>query len=194
MSTQNLQVGSAGPWRPAHLARHGSGAYRRGLGVASAVLLALSSGAALAADPAPDAAVPNPPPPPATLGPGKTVVVKDTALEDAKLGLDEISGGTSLVTAADVEEHRAATQADLLAGQPGVFVQAAGGEDAIKISIRGSGLNRGTGFFRSGVLFTFDGLPVTGPSGTPFELFEPLGLQYTEILRGGNALDRKSVV
>jgi iron complex outermembrane receptor protein len=103
--------------------------------------------------------------------------------------LSEIPGGTSLVTAEAFEKSRVSTAADVLALQPGVYAQAAGGQDAIRISIRGSGLNRGTGFFRSGALFLFDGLPVTGPGGTPFELFEPLGLNYVEVLRGANAFD-----
>lgn len=104
--------------------------------------------------------------------------------------LAEIPGGTAVIDPAQVEKGRTASTADLLTRQAGVFAQQAGGNDSIKISIRGSGINRGTGFFRSGVLFTYDGLPITGPSGTPYELFEPLGLQYTEVLRGGNAFDR----
>ena len=107
----------------------------------------------------------------------------------AKAKLDQIPGGTSLILSQDTALQREATNADLLALQPGVFAQSAGGTDSIKISIRGSGINRGTGFFRSGIKFTINGLPVTGPSGTPYELFEPLGLQYTEILRGSNAFD-----
>ncbi|MES2025849.1 MAG: TonB-dependent receptor [Pseudomonadota bacterium] len=121
-----------------------------------------------------------------------TVVVKGKALkssEKAKAKLDEVPGGTSLVGSDTVEKGRASTNEDVLAYQPGVFAQAAGGADGLKISIRGSGINRGTNFFRSGVLFMFDGLPVTGPGGTPYELFEPLGLSYTEILRGANAFD-----
>ena len=31
---------------------------------------------------------------------------------------------------------------------------------------------------------TFDGLPLTGPGGTPYELFEPLWLSRAEVLRG----------
>ncbi len=115
---------------------------------------------------------------------------RTVAAEAAATQLAEVPGGASVVSSQDVERARASSTADVLRDQPGVFAQQAGGNDAIKISIRGSGINRGTGFFRSGVKFTYDGLPVTGPSGTPFELLEPLGLQYTEVLRGGNAFDR----
>lgn len=120
------------------------------------------------------------------------VVIKGKALNNAdraKLRLDEIPGGVSVVNADAVEKGRVFTSEDVLAFQPGVYAQAAGGADGIKISIRGSAINRGTNFFRSGTLFLFDGLPVTGPGGTPYELFEPLGLAHTEILRGANAFD-----
>jgi iron complex outermembrane receptor protein len=121
-----------------------------------------------------------------------SVVVKGKALggaERAKLHLDEIPGGTSVISAEQVEKGRVFTNEDVLAYQPGVYAQAAGGTDGIKISIRGSAINRGTNFFRSGTLFLFDGLPVTGPGGTPYELFEPLGLSHTEVLRGANAFN-----
>ncbi|HEX2605401.1 MAG TPA: TonB-dependent receptor [Oxalicibacterium sp.] len=126
----------------------------------------------------------------------ETVVVKAKALsaaQKAKDKLDDVPGGTSLVNSDDVEKGRVFTNEDVLAYQPGVFAQAAGGADGIKISVRGSAINRGTNFFRSGILFLFDGLPVTGPGGTPYELFEPLGLSYTEILRGANAFDYGSL-
>jgi len=126
-----------------------------------------------------------------------TVIVQDkadkTAAESAKLRLREIPGGASLVTAEAFESGRVGSVADILAFQPGVFAQSAQGSDGLKISIRGSGINRGTGFFRSGTQFYFDGLPLTGAGGTPYELFEPLGLEYTEVLRGGNAFDYGSV-
>lgn len=115
---------------------------------------------------------------------------RTVAANAAAAQLAELPGGASVVSSQDVERARASSAADVLRAQPGVFAQQAGGNDAIKISIRGSGINRGTGFFRSGVKFTYDGLPITGPSGTPFELFEPLGLQYTEVLRGANSFDR----
>jgi iron complex outermembrane receptor protein len=122
----------------------------------------------------------------------RSVHVKGKSLgsaERARLRLEEVPGGVSVVSAEQVEKGRVFTSEDVLAFQPGVYAQAAGGTDGIKISIRGSAINRGTNFFRSGILFLFDGLPVTGPGGTPYELFEPLGLSRTEVLRGANAFD-----
>jgi iron complex outermembrane receptor protein len=132
----------------------------------------------------------------AAMTPLDTVVVQDKALstqDAARAHLADIPGGASLVSADVFEKGRVASTSDILAFQPGVYAQAAGGSDGLKISIRGSGINRGTGFFRSGTQFYFDGLPLTGAGGTPYELFEPLGLSYTEVLRGGNAFDYGSV-
>lgn len=115
----------------------------------------------------------------------KGVSAKDAAQAD----VDAVPGGAALIDQQRVEQGRTATNEDVLAYQPGVYAQAAGGGDGIKISIRGSAINRGTNYFRSGVLMLFDGLPVSGPGGTPYELFEPLGLSHTEVLRGANGFD-----
>lgn len=174
-------------------------------------LTALIAGQAVAADRslnadaanAPDAGAVNPdnatPASDATSGsdaPLETVVVSDNGtspLQSAAAHLADIPGGTNLISAEDFEKGRVGTTSDILAFQPGVYAQTAQGSDGLKISIRGSGINRGTGFFRSGTQFYFDGLPLTGAGGTPYELFEPLGLEYTEVLRGGNAFDYGSV-
>lgn len=127
---------------------------------------------------------------------GETVVVtgrRNGRLEEARKALDSVAGGTALIDNSAAEDRGLITNADLLKFQPGIFAQAGGGSDGIKISIRGSAINRGSGFFRSGALFEFDGLPVSGPGGTPYELFEPLGNSRTEVLRGANGFDRGSV-
>jgi hypothetical protein len=85
-----------------------------------------------------------------------TVVVQDKALtaqEAARAHLSEVPGGTSLITSEVFEKGRVSSTSDILAFQPGVFAQTAQGSDGLKISIRGSGINRGTGFFRSGTQF-----------------------------------------
>ncbi|WP_338050125.1 TonB-dependent receptor family protein [Pseudomonas typographi] len=125
-----------------------------------------------------------------------TVVVegqKEGAEQAARNALKEVPGGTSLVSLDDVGKGRVSTSEDIFAYQPGVYAQSVGGSDLMKINIRGSSVNRGADGFRDGVLYLFDGLPVTGPGGTPYELFEPLGLNYTEIFRGANSFDLGSV-
>ena len=114
---------------------------------------------------------------------------KQSDVQAAQAKLDEVAGGTSLVTQAEVEKGRSATLEDTLAYQPGVYAQAAGGNDAIKISIRGSGANTSPGYFREGTKFLFDGLALTGAGGTPYELLDTQGLNYTEVLRGANAFE-----
>lgn len=164
-------------------------------GVVGVTALLLSASAVSQANESPDAASAEVDEQKAG-APLDTVVVRDkilTSTEEAKIHLARVPGGASLITADDFEKGRVASTSDILAFQPGVFAQTAQGSDGLKISIRGSGINRGTGFFRSGTQFYFDGLPLTGAGGTPYELFEPLGLSYTEVLRGGNAFDYGSV-
>ncbi|RZA20387.1 MAG: Plug domain-containing protein, partial [Proteobacteria bacterium] len=64
---------------------------------------------------------------------------KATPVEQARARLAEVPGSTSLVDQAEVNKGRSASLEDTLAYQPGVYAQSAGGNDAIKISIRGSG-------------------------------------------------------
>jgi len=157
--------------------------------IALAATALCMAGAAMAADDPDDSAAVAAPADSLEI---RSVHVKGKALDGAaraRLRLEEVPGGVSVVSAEEVEKGRVFTSEDVLAFQPGVYAQAAGGADGIKISIRGSAINRGTNFFRSGTLFLFDGLPVTGPGGTPYELFEPLGLSRTEVLRGANAFD-----
>ena len=120
----------------------------------------------------------------------QTVTVKGqqaTPAETAKTKLDQVPGGTSIVDSEQVSKGRTATLQDTLAYQPGVFVQSTGGNDAAKISIRGSGANTSPDYFREGIKFLFNGLPITGPGGTPYEFLNGSGVNYTEILRGANA-------
>ena len=114
---------------------------------------------------------------------------RQTAAEASQVELNKIPGGATVVASSTVAKRRVQTNADLLKLQPGVIAAATGGGgfDSIKVSIRGSGVNNGVGYFRNGIKYEFDDLPVTTPSGTPYELFDPQGLAYTDILRGDNA-------
>ncbi|MDR6711777.1 iron complex outermembrane receptor protein [Pseudomonas hunanensis] len=110
-------------------------------------------------------------------------------LEAADERLRQVPGATNLVDLQQVAQGRLASNQDVLAYQPGVFAQSAGNE-GIKLSIRGSGINRAPGAHGSGVYTMFDGLPLTGPGGTPYELLEPLWLSRAEVLRGANGFDQ----
>jgi len=120
-----------------------------------------------------------------------TVVVEGTELtpvDQAQQNLNNIAGGTALVKSSDVSNQALRNLGDLLAYQPGVYAEDAGSTGAPKISIRGSGINTGHNYWRTGIYYLFDGLPVTSPSGTPFEQWSPYDYSYTEVLKGANGL------
>jgi iron complex outermembrane receptor protein len=127
---------------------------------------------------------------------GSTIVVEAKRAADLSIAqerINRIPGGASIIDSAEVNRGRAATVTDLLAYQPGVFVQQVGGNDAIKVSVRGSGLNSAPGNMTEGIKYLFDGVGLTGPGGTSYEFFEPLDARYTEVLRGANAFDYGAV-
>jgi len=74
--------------------------------------------------------------------------------------LRNIAGASNVITL-DRAGTRLANSADVLAGQPGIVVQSPGNEGS-KVSIRGSGINRGPGAHASGIAVSIDGLPLTG--------------------------------
>lgn len=110
----------------------------------------------------------------------------------AREALEQVPGATNLVDMGKVEQGRVAGVADVLAYQPGVYAQSPGNE-GVKISLRGSGINRGPGSHASGTHILLDGLPLTGSGGTPYELLEPLWTSRAEVLRGANGFDRGSL-
>ncbi|MDP9530318.1 TonB-dependent receptor family protein [Pseudomonas protegens] len=110
-------------------------------------------------------------------------------MEEAEAQLAQVPGGSNLVDMRQPLQGRVASNQDVLAYQPGVYAQSAGNE-GVKISIRGSGINRAPGAHASGLYTMLDGLPLTGPGGTPYELLEPLWVDHVEVLRGANGFDR----
>src|SRR5690606_21977053 len=121
-----------------------------------------------------------------------TVVIrgaKQSEVVQARQRLEEVPGGTSLIDSEEVAKGRNSTLGDVLAYQPGVFVQSVGGNDSVKISIRGSGVINSPGYFREGIKFLYDGIALTGTGGTTYELLNASGVDYTEVLRGGNAFE-----
>lgn len=108
--------------------------------------------------------------------------------EQARTALKRVPGASNVVDLANAD-RRLSTTADVLAYQPGISAQSPGNEGA-KVSIRGSGINRGPGAHASGISVSLDGLPLTGPGGTPYELLEPLWLSRVEVLRGANGFER----
>lgn len=108
---------------------------------------------------------------------------------EAEARLAQVPGAGNVVDMRQPLQGRVASNQDVLAYQPGVYAQSAGNE-GVKISIRGSGINRAPGAHASGLYTMLDGLPLTGPGGTPYELLEPLWVDHVEVLRGANGFDR----
>ena len=65
-----------------------------------------------------------------------------------------------VIDLAKVAQGRVGNTADVLAYQPGISAQSPGNEGT-KVSIRGSGINRGPGAHASGIAVSLDGLPLT---------------------------------
>lgn len=118
--------------------------------------------------------------------------VQMSEVEAAREELKRVPGATNVVDMDKVVQGRVAGVTDVLAYQPGVYAQSPGNE-GVKISVRGSGINRGPGSHASGTHIMLDGLPLTGPGGTPYELLEPLWISRAEVLRGANGFDRGSL-
>lgn len=107
--------------------------------------------------------------------------------------IDDVAGAARLKDSSKETQRRGATltAADLLTLTPGVYAQSQGGNQGIRLSIRGSGVNN-TATYKTGVGFYFDGLLFPGiaqTAGVPPYFFEPLTVNYTEILPGANAFD-----
>ena len=94
------------------------------------------------------------------------------------------------VTVEPERTQRLSTLPDLFSGTPGVLSQTNfGGIDHPRLSIRGSGLQRGTQPAGRGVELRLDGLPMTY-ADTSFdfvEWIEPLAFDRVVVLRGGRA-------
>lgn len=116
-------------------------------------------------------------------------VAKTTALEQAKIKLDQVSGATNFIEAQQLQSARLATSEDVFALQPGIYAKSSGNE-GVKVSIRGSGINRAPGAHASGLYVLLDDIPFTGPGGTPYELLEPLWLNHVEVFRGSNGFEK----
>ncbi|MGO2767202.1 TonB-dependent receptor family protein [Pseudomonas taetrolens] len=129
---------------------------------------------------------------PLELGEVQVRTEQSSELDMARAALDEVPGASNLIDLNRVENGRTASNTDVLAYQPGIYAQSAG-NDGAKVSVRGSGLNRAPSAHGSGLYVLFDGLPLTGPGGTPYELFEPLWLSRAEVLRGANGFERGSL-
>lgn len=105
--------------------------------------------------------------------------------QDAQEKLKQINGATNFIDGAQLATQKLSTNEEVLALQPGVYAKSAGNE-GVRLSIRGSGINRGSGAHGSGTYVLLDGIPFTSPSGTPYELLDAAWVDHAEVYRGAN--------
>lgn len=117
------------------------------------------------------------------------IVTGPADVREAEEAVAQIPGGAGVVTAKQFETGRVRNAADVLQLEPGVYAQSTSGNDAIRISIRGSGIQRNPLVFNAGVLGLLDGLPLLTSTGLPFELVEPLAVSHVDVYRGANAFE-----
>src|SRR5690606_33114406 len=102
-------------------------------------------------------------------------------------GLQRWPGHVGVVAESEYTDRSILSLNDVLAGEPGIFVQAAAGQQSTKLSIRGSGLASPLG--TRGVALLRDGLPLNQSDGTLDPAYaDPFNARYMEIYRGANAL------
>ncbi|MFN4944584.1 MAG: TonB-dependent receptor family protein [Akkermansiaceae bacterium] len=112
-------------------------------------------------------------------------------LEQDRLDLAKIPGGTETIDVERFLTGRASTFSDTFALSPGVVAQSRFGSDEARISIRGSGLQRT--FHGRGIRVMQDGIPLNlADGGFDMQAIDPLSASHINIWRGGNALSRGS--
>lgn len=113
------------------------------------------------------------------------------ALEQDRLELRKIPGGTETISSERYLKGRSSTLADTFYLSPGVVAQSRFGSDEARISIRGSGLQRT--FHGRGIKFMQDGIPLNlADGGFDMQAVDPLAASHINIWRGGNALSNGS--
>jgi len=112
-------------------------------------------------------------------------------LEQDRLELAKIPGGTETIDSERYLTGRASTFADTFFLSPGVVAQSRFGSDEARISIRGSGLQRT--FHGRGIRLLQDGIPLNlADGGFDMQSVDPLAASHINIWRGGNALSNGS--
>ncbi len=112
-------------------------------------------------------------------------------IEQDRLELLKIPGGTETINPERYLTGRSSTFAETFFLSPGVIAQSRFGSDEARISIRGSGLQRT--FHGRGIKLMQDGIPLNlADGGFDMQSIDPLAASHINIWRGGNALSNGS--
>lgn len=109
------------------------------------------------------------------------------SLGDARAEVARTAGGATVVDGADLRDQRGGTLTDALGQAAGVFAQSRFGSQDMRLSIRGSGLQRT--FHLRGINVLQDGVPLNLADGSgDFQSIDTLAASHIEVFRGANAL------
>lgn len=109
------------------------------------------------------------------------------SIADARAEVARTAGGATVVDGADLRDQRGGTLTDALSQAAGVFAQSRFGSQEMRLSIRGSGLQRT--FHLRGVNVLQDGVPLNLADGSgDFQSIDTLAASHIEVFRGANAL------
>ncbi len=109
------------------------------------------------------------------------------SLADARAEVARTAGGATVVDGADLRDQRGGTLTDALGQAAGVFAQSRFGSQEMRLSIRGSGLQRT--FHLRGINVLQDGVPLNLADGSgDFQSIDTLAASHIEVFRGANAL------
>ncbi len=124
-------------------------------------------------DPAPEVAVPQGNP-------------FSDSISAAAVRVSETPGGASLLTPSDWTGRAVSTE-QLFEFEPGVYARERGVGTDVRISVRGSGIQRRFG--DRGVTLLLDGVPINDADGSfYFRSIDPLSIAHIEVFRGANGL------
>lgn len=109
------------------------------------------------------------------------------SIADARTEVARTAGGATVVEGADLRDQRGGTLTDALSQAAGVFAQSRFGSQEMRLSIRGSGLQRT--FHLRGINVLQDGVPLNLADGSgDFQSIDTLAASHIEVFRGANAL------
>jgi iron complex outermembrane receptor protein len=115
------------------------------------------------------------------------VVTVTEPTERARVALERVPGGTSLIPPEEIRQSRVSSLQDVLAFAPGVLAQSRFGADESQLSIRGSGLRNN--FHLRGINILLNGIPYQDADGfSDFESIELAAMERIEVWKGANAL------
>ncbi|MDN5938708.1 MAG: TonB-dependent receptor, partial [Salinisphaera sp.] len=155
-----------------------------GLGLATALQLAVAS--AYAQESGPDQTSQAQLPPITISAPSEAFT--NAGIQADREELRRTPGGVSLVEGKILDDRNISSMADMLRYVPGLYVVSDSGSSEIFFSSRGSNLDT-VDYDMNGILLLKDGIPITTADGTNHNrVLNPLSARYAIVARGANGM------